>query len=130
MVSKRIGAQKKPQGSPKGGRKLDLSQGDNRTVIELSEKIEAYRRRWFVVNANPSEGIPKGIDKVATACIALEDFAPDSSIRRQRRKLPSERGVGKTRKPALRYAPYSIVSLKIGALSPTAGERKDTGCTN
>lgn len=76
QVSRRIASQKKRQGSPKGGRKVDFSQDDNRTVIELFGIIEAYRFRWRLIAASDSKRIPKGIDAIPAACIALEDFTP------------------------------------------------------
>lgn len=78
MESKRIGAQKKPIGSPKGGRKFDLSQGDNLAVVELRGKIEAYRDRWSVVNSPQPAMPPVDVLPIPAACIALDDFSPET----------------------------------------------------
>lgn len=73
MAAKQIGRQKKPKGSPKGGRKFDFSQGDNRTVVELRCKIEAYRLRWSLVKSPPVDVLP-----IPAACIVLDDLSPET----------------------------------------------------
>lgn len=78
MASKRIGAQKKPIGSPKGGRKFDFSQGDNRTVVELHGKIEAYRSRWLLVKSPQFTTPPVNILPIPAACIVLDDLSPET----------------------------------------------------
>lgn len=72
-VSEEIKARRKPVGSPRGGPKLDWSTPDNRTVLELYGRIEAYRHRWSNMKSADAQTL---LDEIPAACVALDDFGP------------------------------------------------------